>query len=558
MLTPEQLALIQQCSRDSQSFYQILSIIEASKKELYETVREGEMRYRSVVSAVAEGVLLYDRQGELLAFNASALKILRIRPEQLHNLKPHNSTFVFQREDGTPLSLEEMPGGLALKTGLPQHKRVVRLAFAPEDVCWLEITAQPIFHEDAHRPHAVVVSFSDVTQRRHTEAALRESEEMFRQMAENIREVMYVADVVERKILYINPAYSTLWGRPHTELYENPSLFRLNIHPDDQEFTSAAFDQARQTGGMLDLEYRIVRDDGALHWVWVREFPIFDEQGQLYRVVGIVEDITDHKYNELNLLEQAELLEQKVQERTAELQAVNQQLLKLTRTRDEFVANVSHELRTPLTNLKLYHDLLRTRPERMDKYMPVLERETNRLQQIVENLLQLSRLDRDAQPFYPELAHVGDVVRDYLNDRQALAQQKGVLLSYVCAPDVPWVKVDLGALTQLVGVLLTNALNYSLPQGEVQVWVASESNKQGNWVIIGVQDKGLGFTADEEKRLFERFYRGESARLSNVPGTGLGLSIAQEIVQKHGGFITAVSPGLKQGAKFEVWLPQKT
>ncbi|MBE9166951.1 EAL domain-containing protein [Pleurocapsales cyanobacterium LEGE 06147] len=133
------------------------------------------------------------------------------------------------------------------------------------------------------------------------EKALRESEERFRQIADNIREIFYLSDLKQHKILYVSPAYETIWGRTCQSLYEQPFSFLKAVHPQDRSLARETLKRQKK-GESTRCEYRIVRPDGSVRWVWDRCFPIRDEKGQLYRWCGVVEDITEHKEAEEQLL----------------------------------------------------------------------------------------------------------------------------------------------------------------------------------------------------------------------------------------------------------------
>jgi PAS domain S-box-containing protein len=137
-----------------------------------------------------------------------------------------------------------------------------------------------------------------------TNIALRESEECFRQMAENIREVFWMGSVSKEAILYISPAYEAIWGRTCQSLYETPQSFIDAIHPDDRSRVIAAF--AKQIQGNYNEEYRIIQPNGAIRWIWDRAFPICNEAGDVYRLVGVAQDITERKQAEIVVRQQAE------------------------------------------------------------------------------------------------------------------------------------------------------------------------------------------------------------------------------------------------------------
>jgi diguanylate cyclase (GGDEF)-like protein/PAS domain S-box-containing protein len=133
---------------------------------------------------------------------------------------------------------------------------------------------------------------------------VRESEQRFRQLAEHIEQVFWLEDPEYSQMFYVSPAYETIWGQTCRSLYEQPKSWLDSIHPDDQERLRAA--QIRKNSGDYDIEYRVLRPDGSLRWVWARAFPIRDQNGQVYRIAGIAEDITMRKAAEETLLQSEE------------------------------------------------------------------------------------------------------------------------------------------------------------------------------------------------------------------------------------------------------------
>jgi PAS domain S-box-containing protein len=173
---------------------------------------------------------------------------------------------------------------------------------------------------------AAIAMFQDITERKRSENALRDSEEKFRQFAENSRGVMLIRQVDSGDLLYVNPAYEQIWGQTIESLYENPDSWKAFLHPYDRERTYAAYEAASEKGN-FDQEYRIVRPDGSIRWIWGRSFPIRDTSEKIYRIGTIGEDITERKQTEqelqitLNKLYQLNQdLENQVQERTQALQ----------------------------------------------------------------------------------------------------------------------------------------------------------------------------------------------------------------------------------------------
>lgn len=231
-------------------------------------------------------------------------------------------------------------------------------------------------------------------------------------------------------------------------------------------------------------------------------------------------------------------------------------LKEVQRLKDQFVSNVSHELRTPITSLKLYQDLLARNPDKHHLYLARLERETSRLNHIIETLLQFSRLDQGRAELRFAPLDLNMLTDQYVTDRQPLAQQKGLTLLLEREADLPPVQADARLIGQVLSILLTNAINYTPEGGQVVVSTCTRRDSGKAWIGMRVSDNGPGIAPDDMAHLFERFFRGKVGIESGAPGTGLGLALAKEIVERHQGKIEVLSEGTPgQGATFTVWLP---
>lgn len=165
----------------------------------------------------------------------------------------------------------------------------------------------------------------DITERKNIETALRESEERFREVTEHIQEVFWLSDTLKNEVLYVSPAYESIWGRSCESLYRSPRSWLEAIHPEDLERVLEAA-LTKQAVGAYDEEYRIVRPDGSIRWIRDRAYPVHDSSGAVCRIAGVADDITDHKKAEEELQRVRHELERRVEERTAALQASQQRL----------------------------------------------------------------------------------------------------------------------------------------------------------------------------------------------------------------------------------------
>jgi PAS domain S-box-containing protein len=227
----------------------------------------------------------------------------------------------------------------------------------------------------------------------------------------------------------------------------------------------------------------------------------------------------------------------------------------LDRMKTQFVSDVSHELRTPLTNQTIYLDLLKNTQDvtRRQKYMDILERETSRLTDLIEDLLMISRLEADRVQIKLEPVDLNTLMQDLVYDRLSLAQKRRLELTFQPGTDLPPLLTDPRLLIQVVSNLLTNALNYTPADGAIHLLTSLQEAETTCWQMITIEDSGYGIQPEEMQRIFERFFRGSASKLSDAPGTGLGLAISKEIMQRMGGRITLTSePG--QGSSFTVWV----
>lgn len=268
--------------------------------------------------------------------------------------------------------------------------------------------------------------------------------------------------------------------------------------------------------------------------------------------VRLATAIADIAANALHRAEVMETLEYRVIARTRELEEANARLQELDRLKSKFVSDVSHELRTPTANIKLFlHLLENSTPEKQTRCMFVLNEQTNRLVDLIEDILNLSRLDMDKTKSEFAPVDLNVLVERIVIAHQLRAENAGLQLTFEPCAALPPVRAESNQLSQVVTNLVTNAVNYT-PAGQVRV--STHLSVEQKSVCVQVQDTGMGIAAEDLPHLFERFYRGQSVGSSNIPGSGLGLAIVKEVVDLHGGKVEVESE-VGKGSTFRVWLP---
>jgi signal transduction histidine kinase/nitrate/nitrite-specific signal transduction histidine kinase len=229
-------------------------------------------------------------------------------------------------------------------------------------------------------------------------------------------------------------------------------------------------------------------------------------------------------------------------------------LKELDRVKSRFVSNVSHELRTPITTIKLYAHLMGQNPDRWQQYVDVLVTEADRQARLVEDILQVSRLDAGKLGLNPQSTPLRELTEIAVEGHRLLAESRGVSLHHEPADPAPLAVVDQQRVVQVLSNLVANAVHYTPEGGQIVVSTGTCEAEGKTWATATVADTGIGIPEDELPHLFERFFRGERVRQMQVPGTGLGLAIVKEIVALHGGRVTVESQ-VGEGSTFTVWLP---
>jgi signal transduction histidine kinase len=228
--------------------------------------------------------------------------------------------------------------------------------------------------------------------------------------------------------------------------------------------------------------------------------------------------------------------------------------LELARIKSSFVSNVSHELKTPISLIRVAVETLEMRryssPEEGERFLRRISRETLRLNQLVDNILDFARLEAGQRVFRFTTVDVAELVRETLDSFQPRLEEQSFTLALDVPEELPPVRGDATALGQCLINLLDNAIKYSRTRREIRVAAAARDGS----VSVAVTDRGIGISARDQKRIFEKFVRLETGLVHDVKGAGLGLSLVDQIIRAHGGRIEVSSvPG--EGSTFTLVLP---
>ena len=411
----------------------------------------------------------------------------------------------------------------AFERSLNEHQPFgndARLLRADGEWRWVENYATPRFSPSGEFLGLVGIC-RDITDSRQAEQALKTSEEKFRQLAENIHEVFWMMNAQGTEILYVGPAYEQIWGRSCASLYSSPMDWMEAIHPEDREHAHAIF-MRQLTGEAIDSEYRILTPDNQEKWIRDRAFPVRDPNGELVRVAGIAEEITDRKRHETDLIRARE-----------QADAAN-------RAKSRFLANMSHEIRTPMNGVVGMNQLLLETPLTPEQrhYVEVAQDSGRTLLALINDILDLSKIEAGNLVLENASFDLRHTVEDMVQPLSVQAAAKSLRIDVRLSPVIPaLLRGDAHRLRQVLTNLMANAIKFT-ESGSISLAAELENLDQRQVTVrFAIADTGIGIAPDKIPSLFSPFYQADASTTRRYGGTGLGLAISKQLVEKMGGTI---------------------
>jgi PAS domain S-box-containing protein len=375
----------------------------------------------------------------------------------------------------------------------------------------------------------LIANVNALLRMRQTQSALRDSEERFRQLTDNIEDVFWMFSVPERALEYVSPAYATIWGRDPASLEGAPGSWLEAVHMDDRAHVARLW-EALRTEPHYEAEFRVMLPDGSQRWVRDRLFPVRDARDEVYRVARVTSDISRRKEMEALL-------------RAADV------------NKNEFLATLAHELRNPLSPIRNAAALLGATgagaAERQARAREVITRQVDHLAHLVDDLLDVARISEGKIVLRHEEVDMKGVIAQALETAGPLIAAREHSLEVVEPSQQVWVMGDPVRLAQSMGNLLHNAAKFTPKGGHIRVTVELD----GEHVRISVRDDGIGIAEDNLVRIFGMFAQAAVPPDRAPEGLGIGLSLVSRLLEMHGGRLSATSPGIGLGSTFTVELP---
>ncbi len=476
-----------------------------------------EARYRALVETAVGGIFQADLQARFVYVNKAFADMVEYAPDELLG---QPITVCMPKEIGAEI-LERYEA--RMRGERPSREVYETEFFTRSERRIPAIVAASLIIDEQDQSQGISILVFDISDQKTLEAELKTERDRLHAILANVGDAVFVMDP-QGKIEFINPAWERLNGYTFEEAVgQTPKIIKSGHHT--PQFYDAMWDSIL-SGAPWSGEVINRRKDGSTYEAAVTVQSVSDLAGRVINLVGVEHDISALK--------------------------------EVDRLKSQFVSDVSHELRTPLTNIRLYLDLLQGTEDqaKATRYLDTLIRESERLGNLINDLLSLSRLEAGAAPFNPEKIEIAEVLAALVSDRRNLAASRGLDLEIAVDPRVPAPIGDKRLLSQVFTNLLTNAMHYTPEGGQITIRTEQVDHPDGSWVTTSIKDTGMGIAPEELPMIFDRFYRGRAGEASGEPGTGLGLAICKEIAELHGGRITVESDGFtNKGSKFTVWLP---
>ncbi|UCD02193.1 MAG: PAS domain S-box protein [Promethearchaeota archaeon] len=523
--------------RESQEELKILNKeLEQNVLERSKDLIESEQQYRTTIDSLNDPLHVVDKDLKIILVNKEFkrwLSELNIEPDifdkKIFEVFPFLPREVYEEykkvfDTGTPLiTMETTP--LLDRNIITETRKI------------------PIFSEG--KVKQVITIIRDVTESKEMQDQLEESEENFRNMITNLDEGYYKVEM-DGKILYHNPAFCKIAGYDRTEnlIGKQQPLYWRNLE-DREDYIGELLEK----GFIRNYITSVKKKDGDEIVVQVNAHLIKDDNGKPIAIEGTFSDITEKFRLEQDLMESEKILRQQ-----------NIELKKLDKVKNDFITMAAHELKTPLISISGYTDyiLMKHRSQlnlEITQDLITVQRNVNRLEVLMDQLLDVLKIDEEELKLQKELTNVSRIINDCIDELSYLINEKNLEIILNIDREII-LDLDPTRIFAVFTNLISNAIKFTPDYG----WIEISAKKEHNQYVFEVKDNGIGLAEDEIQRLFKKFERIKPPILNehiNIKdsGTGLGLYITKGIINAHGGKIWAISEGENKGSTFSFTLP---
>ncbi len=515
-----------------------------------QALKNSEEKYRTLIERSLQGVVIIQQSRPVFA-NPAFTKISGYSIPEILTMEADDLISIVH------------PGDREAVVGYFQNQQTHDMPYTPlkfrllqksGEVCWLETQATDIEHN--HSP-ATLLLLINITDKKIAEDRLTKERNLLRTIIDNLPDDIFVKDLSGKFVTANQAALQSLGAKNLLDVIGKTDMDFMDATTAHKAF--AAELELFSTGiPIINQEEQIPhQEQNQNRWVLSTKVPLRDADTQIIGLVGIRRDVSERRIAEETLKQEHDLLAQRVEERTAELQKANLQLSQALRVKDEFMASMSHELRTPLNAILGMSEILRegvygVLNDQQLNSVNIVQESGRHLLALINDILDVSRIEADKLDLKISSVSVDSACEASLRFIQRAAEKKGIKISVEYRQNHLVLLADERRLKQILVNLLNNAVKFTPNNGSVGLIVSvSEPDQQ---LTFTVWDTGIGIAPPDISRIFKPFVQLDSRLAREYEGSGLGLTLVNLLTEMHHGHITVESePG--HGSRFMVTFP---
>lgn len=497
-------------------------------------------KFHLIVNAMAEGLVIYNKENKIIAANKQAEKILGLSLGRMLGRTSLEPELKFIREDGTQFPVDEYPSMITLETG-KSCKNVIMGSYKDDgSLFWIVVNTEGIGGLDNKLPRRVIATFHDITNLINTERELTTANERLQNVLSSLDLLFWSKDMITGKLCLLYQGCQEVLGFTPKEVIDNQKKWCQIIHPEDHHIFDSLNTEIL-SGKIGAKDYRIFHKSGELRWIRDYRIPAMGAKGNLERIDGMIMEITARKLQE------------------EEVKAVKSMAQEASEAKSNFLATISHEIRTPLNGIIGMTEMLQRTgmSARQQECLNAITNSADLLLAIINDVLDLSKIEAGKMDIETEPFQLMTLIHDIEDLCQARLQAERVRLTVRIDEVLTGTMLgDAKRISQVLLNLVGNAVKFT-NDGSIAIDVRRESETEDSVrITFQITDTGIGIPKEMHESLFRPFQQADGSTSRRFGGTGLGLAIAKRLVELMEGSIGFSSvPGL--GSNFWFCLPIK-
>lgn len=517
---------------------------ESNNKNQLQSIGYCSPFFLTFIDAIPDIIGVQDSNHNILQYNKAGYEFLNLTPEQVQGKKCYELI-------GRTRICDNCATEHTYKTRLPSH--ITR--FFPDLNIWFDIRSFPVLNEKGEIDY-IIEHLRDITLQKQMEDELKqarnnlmEKTRFLENLIQNQPGMVYrCRNDHDWTMEYIGGQCEELTGYKKEDLINNRNVsFNFLIAKEYRDLLWEKWQRLLANGDVFQDVYEIVTADGKRKWVWEQGSGVYDLEGKVLALEGIIMDISQLKKAELDLKEKNE----EILRSNDALKAAKEQAEEADKLKSAFLANVSHEIRTPLNGIIGFAELIARKElskEKKDQYLEIIKQSGNHLLKFINDLIEISKIETGQVEITEQSVYLPSFLDDVISFFRHQISSPTVRIIKGESDDIT-LSTDEGKLRQIMNNLLSNAVKFTA-KGTIEAGV----RKKGNFAEFYVSDTGLGIEPGDKDTIFDRFVQGRNTKKIGNKGTGLGLAIAKNHTELLGGTIGFESePG--KGSTFRFTLP---